>query len=83
MKMQTISGKVVAGGGISGAVKTAEQVAVTELSFASRFEFPNIGRADRLYIATDENAAYRFDISRNIYVRLNEFDSIQSKLREE
>ncbi|MGN0613674.1 MAG: hypothetical protein ACI4JB_07200 [Porcipelethomonas sp.] len=81
--MQTISGKIIAGGGISGTVKTAEQVAVTELIFSSRFGFPNIGRADRLYIATDENAAYTFDASRNIYVRLNDFDTIQSRLREE
>lgn len=81
--MQIISGKVYGGGTVSGSVKVPEQVGAAELVFKSRFEFPNIGREDRLYIATDENAAYRFDVSQNIYVRLNDFDAIQSKLREE
>lgn len=80
--MATISGKVYGGGTVSGKVKVPEQVVAAELVFANRFEFPNVGRKDRLYIATDENAAYRFDVSQNVYVRLNEYDSIQSKLME-
>ena len=80
--MATISGKVYGGGTVSGKVKVPEQVVAAELVFANRFEFPNVGRADRLYISTNENAAYRFDVSQNVYVRLNEYDSIQSKLME-
>lgn len=80
--MATISGKVYGGGTVSGKVKVPEQVVAAELVFANRFEFPNVGRSDRLYIATDENAAYRFDVSQNVYVRLNEYDAIQSKLME-
>ena len=80
--MATISGKVYGGGTGSGKVKVPEQVVAAELVFANRFEFPNVGRSDRLYIATDENAAYRFDVSQNVYVRLNEYDAIQSKLME-
>ena len=80
--MATISGKVYGGGTVSGKVKMPEKAGTAELVFANRFEFPNVGRKDRLYIATDENAAYRFDVSQNVYVRLNEYDSIQSKLME-
>ena len=80
--MATISGKVYGGGTVSGKVKVPEQVVAAELVFANRFEFPNVCRKDRLYIATDENAAYRFDVSQNVYVRLNEYDAIQSKLME-
>ena len=81
--METIKGIVSVGGAVSGTVKTVESINVTELIFSTRLEFPNIGRADRLYIAKDENAVYRFDSVQNIYVRLNGFDSIQSRLREE
>ena len=80
--MATISGKVYGGGTVSGKVKVPEQVVAAELVFANRLEFPNIGRADRLYIATDENAAYRFDTAQNIYIKLNDYDAIQSKLME-
>ena len=80
--MATISGKVYGGGTVSGKVKVPEQVIATELVFENRFEFPNVGRKDRLYIATDENAAYRFDVSQNIYIKLNDYDAIQSKLME-
>ena len=80
--MATISGKVYGGGTVSGKVKVPEQVVAAELVFENRFEFPNVGRKDRLYIATDENAAYRFDVSQNIYIKLNDYDAIQSKLME-
>lgn len=80
--MTEISGKVYAGGSVSGTVR-ASGTSAAELFFSNRLEFPNVGRADRLYIAVDENAAYRFDAGQNVYVRLNEYDSIQSKLMEE
>ena len=80
--MAEISGKVLAGGYVSGTVKMPEKAGTAELVFANRFEFPNVGRADRLYISTDENAAYRFDTAQNIYIKLNDYDAIQSKLME-
>lgn len=76
------SGLVSAGGTVSGKVK-AVGASPAELIFSNRLEFPNVGREDRLYIAVDENTAYRFDSVQNIYVRLNDFDAIQSRLREE
>lgn len=79
--METIKGTVSAGGSVSGTVKMAEKV--KELFFSSHLEFPGVGKDDRLYIAVDENSAYRFDANLNIYVRLNGFDAIQSRLREE
>lgn len=57
-----------------------------ELFFSNYLEFPNIGEPDKLYIAVDENAIYRFDEKQNIYRKIeNEVSitSIQSKLKEE
>ena len=76
------SGLVSAGGTVSGKVK-AVGASPAELIFSNRLEFPNVGREDRLYIAVDENTAYRFDPAQNIYVRLNDFDAVQCRLREE
>lgn len=53
-----------------------------ELIFANHSEFPKIGESSKLYIAIDENMIYRFDTEKNIYIGLNIFDTIQSKLRE-
>lgn len=53
------------GGGGGGKQKS-------ELKFASRSLFPQIGETDILYIATDENAIYRFDVSTSEYVLLTE-----------
>lgn len=40
----------------------------SEISFKSYKEFPNIGNAEKLYIATDENAIYRWDSEENVYI---------------
>lgn len=56
-----------------------------ELIFSTHEEFPNIGDVEKLYIATDENAIYRFDGDLNIYKKIKsglDVDSIQSKLTE-
>ena len=39
----------------------------TELSFETRFNFPNTGVAGTLYIATDENATYYWDKQNAVY----------------
>lgn len=80
--MAMISGTVSAGSLVSGQVRTAEAAKV-ELVFSNRSEFPDAGKPDRLYVATDENTAYRFDAEQNIYVRLNQFDAIQCRLADE
>lgn len=53
------------GGGGGGKQKS-------ELKFATRSLFPQIGEANILYTATDENAIYRFDVSTSEYVLLTE-----------
>lgn len=42
-------------------------LSVTELHFATRFNFPNVGVADILYIALDENAVYYWDTTAEVY----------------
>lgn len=59
----------------------------TAVEFRNRFEFPNIGTKDIIYVAKDENAMYRFDTKNNSYVLIgndyHEVESIQCKLRED
>lgn len=40
----------------------------SEISFKSYKEFPNIGKAEKLYVATDENAIYRWESEKNVYI---------------
>lgn len=56
---------------IAGNISKAENIYVTELIFSNHFEFPAIGEENKLYIAKDENAIYRFDKIDNIYIRLS------------
>ena len=73
--MVLISGIISAGAKISGAVSGSGTIGgqigkaqgVRELVFKNRFEFPNIGKADMLYIALDEKAVYIFDGEQNVY----------------
>ena len=62
-----ISGTVGGSGTIGGQIGKAQSVYVRELEFANRFEFPNIGKTDMLYIALDEKAVYIFDDEQNVY----------------
>lgn len=47
--------------GITGRVGRPETVYVRELEFKTFYEFPNVGDAKMLYIATDEDIIYRYD----------------------
>ena len=50
-----IRGNVSIGGRqVSGAVERAENIYIKELYFENRYNFPNIGRGNILYIAIDE-----------------------------
>lgn len=62
-----ITGNINGSGTVSGQIGKAQSVYVRELEFKNRFEFPNIGKADMLYIALDEKAVYIFDGEKNIY----------------
>lgn len=61
-----ISGAVSGSGTIGGNIGKAQ--GVRELVFKNRFEFPNIGKTDMLYIALDEHKTYIFDIEALSYV---------------
>ena len=93
--MVLISGIISAGAKISGAVSGSGTIGgqigkaqgVRELVFKNRFEFPNIGKTDMLYIALDEKAVYIFDGEKNIYICVGrdyrEIDAIQCGFKEE
>ena len=55
-----------------------ETTNVTNLIFSTKLEFPDIGNSENLYIATDENAIYRFDSSQNDYICLNELSGLKA-----
>ena len=62
-----ISGNINGSGNVSGQIGKAQSVYVRELEFKNRFEFPNIGKADMLYIALDDKAVYIFNDEQNVY----------------
>lgn len=39
----------------------------TQVIFKTRHEFPVIGASDKLYVATDENSIYRYDVASRTY----------------
>ena len=55
---------------LKGRIRIPEKSDVRELVFAKRFEFPTDGDPLKLYIATDEDAIYRYDSIKAIYVQL-------------
>lgn len=57
----SIGGKVSTTAKVGGKVRNPDKVYVKELVFSTHYEFPSVGEADKLYIAKDENAIYRFD----------------------
>ena len=40
---------------------------IEQVKFHTKFEFPNTGSSDLLYVATDENMIYRWDSTDLIY----------------
>lgn len=72
---------------VEGCVEKAENIYVKELYFENRYNFPNIGKPNMIYIATDENASYIFDTAQNVYHCIgrdyNEISTIQCQLKEE
>lgn len=78
------SGIVAEQNQMSGQVIEPQTVYVTELYFDNKYAFPTVGDSSLLYIATDENATYRFNNSTLTYAccgrDYNEVDVIQSSL---
>jgi hypothetical protein len=97
MLMSSITGRVIAkgrlGGGraaakdIDGIIGKAQKVYVKELVFSTHYEFPAIGDCDKLYIATDENAQYRYDELDHAYHCVGrdpeDIEAIQIRLKED
>lgn len=82
-----ISGVINNNNYVEGSVEKADNIYVKELYFENRYNFPNIGKPNMIYIATDEKASYIFDTVQNVYHCIgrdyNEIGSIQCKLKEE
>ena len=53
-----------------GVVPIPDEGGVTELYFGTYQDFPNIGKAGRLYIAKDKKMPYYFDTENLVYVPL-------------
>ena len=72
---------------VEGSVEKAENIYVKELYFENRYNFPNIGKPNMIYIATDEKASYIFDTAQNVYHCIgrdyNEISAIKCQLKEE
>lgn len=72
---------------VEGCIERAENIYVKELYFENRYNFPNIGKPNMIYIATDENASYIFDTTQNVYHCIgrdyNEISAIKCQLKEE
>ena len=65
-----ISGDFKPQGNVKGDIHVPDRVYVRELSFSTYLEFPSVGDPLMLYIATDENAMYRFDEDEMSYIPL-------------
>lgn len=83
----TLSGNIHPQKPVEGILEIPRRVYVRELYFSTHYEFPSIGDEGMLYIATDENAQYRYDNTDHAYhcVGRNpeDIDTIQIRLRED
>lgn len=58
---QQINGSLNGGQSISGGLDVGVLTAKSVFQYDTRFEFPTIGDSNALYIAMNENAAYRWN----------------------
>lgn len=83
----SIGGKVSTTVKVGGKIRSPDRVYVKELFFSTHYEFPAIGDVDKLYIATDENAQYRYDELDHAYHCVGrdpeDIDTIQIRLKED
>ena len=82
-----ISGNISGSSFVGGKTGKANSVFVKEVEFKNRYEFPNIGEKNLIYVAVDEHAAYIFDDEQNVYNCIGrdymEIGAIRCGLREE
>lgn len=82
----SVTGNLSEKSNVDGEVSRPATVYVRELRFGTHYGFPAIGNPDYLYIATDENAQYRFDEETNTYQCVGrdyrEIEAIQCQLKE-
>lgn len=82
----SVTGNLSEKSNVDGEVSRPTTVYVRELRFGTHYGFPAIGNPDYLYIATDENAQYRFDEETNTYQCVGrdyrEIEAIQCQLKE-
>lgn len=82
----SVTGNLSEKSNVDGEVSRPTTVYVRELRFSTHYGFPAIGNPDYLYIATDENAQYRFDGETNTYKCVGrdyrEIEAIQCQLKE-
>lgn len=83
----TVGGNIRETSGMSGSINRPKTVYVKELHFSTHYEFPSIGDENKLYIATDENAQYRYDATDHAYHCVGrdpeDIDTIQIRLKED
>lgn len=83
----TVNGDIATKGRMNGKIGKAKTIYIKELYFSTHYEFPSIGEADKLYIATDENAQYRYDELDHAYHCVGrdpeDIDTIQIRLKED
>lgn len=81
-----VSGNITDNRNVSGEIARPETIYVSELRFSTHYAFPAVGNSKNLYIATDENAIYRFDDETNTYFCVgrdyNKIEAIQITLIE-
>lgn len=83
---KNISGTAQSVSVVGGNIEKPETVYVRELCFKEYREFPAVGKDGFLYVATDENAVYRFDVDSLTYVcvgRENKLNTIQCVIKKE
>ena len=83
----SMAGSIHQAKGVQGNIGRPETVYVKELYFSTHYEFPSIGDENKLYIATDENAQYRYDALDHAYHCVGrdpeDVDTIQIRLKED
>lgn len=62
-----LTGKISGENTLSGKLSTQIKDVTEIMQYGSIYEFPNQGVTSTLYITSDENAAYRWDLSNNRY----------------
>lgn len=84
VKGNKISGAIGSSNSVQGNVNKANNIYVKQVEFNNRFEFPNVGTENMLYVAKDEHKIYLFNSNTLNYEVIGsdytEIEIIQGKL---